>query len=498
MDVRPVRRSTVRGIASHLLLIACLLSTLGSAAPAAATASYRVRMSRDSLRLSVRATLPMSGDLLLMDNTWPANIPEMDSLGWSGLVRELHVTDATGRELTATHAGANRWKLASSVSGTVQLAYVIDYSLLARRDWPAPREAAYADSNGLSFVGRSLFITTDGMGRATVAFELPTGWRAVTAWQLQRGKAAAYHVASSADLVENLCVLTRSTPDELVAGDFHLHVIALGHWQASRAEVGNVLAPVIRDFVSMMGLARPVDYLVVLLPQMDRGGESYRHSFALTVDSPPSVANRAQWGGLIAHEIFHLWNGWQLHGADYPGTQWFQEGFTEYTAQTALLRAGLLSPTGFLEMLSNKLQRYREIKTSLEAIGTHKGPPLYGGGALTAFAFDVMVRNATANQRSLRDFWRELLRETDGGKRAYAWKDLRAALERTAPGDWEGYYQSHVRGADPVPFDLVLPLVGLRLQRDASNVERIDLDPMAAPAARSRWQQLVAAAKQPR
>lgn len=490
------------GRALVVMILGLLAPSLGSTseqtAPSSnpqlpAAARYHVTMRPGSLRLAVRASLPVSGRELRMGDSWPAGIPETDSLGWCGLVSGLEATDASGRRLELSVTGVNRWQFAQPVTGMIELRYEVDYERLRLRGWPAPREAASADSSHLALVGRSLFVTTPGAGAGEVAFMLPHGWRAVTAWSPKQGARATFRFAAPEELLENLCVLTRGATDDVAVGDFRLHVVAMGPWQSSRAEVRRVLEPVVRRFVAVMGVAHPVDYLVVLLPQADSGGESYRSSFALTVETPPSAATRTAWGKVIAHEIFHLWNGWQLHGEDYASTQWFQEGFTEYAAMSAMVRTGLMSPEEFLDQLSTHLQNYRRLTTTLEAIGGRKGPPLYGGGALTAFAWDVMIREATSGRRSLADFWGEFLRETQGGERAYAWPDVRAALTRVAPLDWEGYYQSHVRGAVPVPFETVLPSAGLRLQRAASGVERFASDSAAAPGARRLWLGLVAA-----
>ncbi len=474
-----------------LLHVALLVSIVSPTSAESATASYHVRMLPASLRLSVSATIAMSGSNLLMDASRPAGIPELDSLGWSGLVSRLRVTDASGQELKVAIAGENRWMLAEPHAGPIGLEYDVDYSILARHGWPAPREAAYADSNHLVLVGRSLFITAAGTGASEVTFDLPKGWRPVTAWRPRSGSGAQYDVPSRGELVENLCVLTRSDVDEVLAGEFRLHVIALGHWQSSRPAVRRILEPVVRRYEAAMVLSSRVDYVVVLLPQLEGGAESYRSSFALTIGSPSSAVNSSTWGNTVAHEIFHVWNGWRLHGEDYASSQWFQEGFTEYTANATMVRSDLLNEDEFLRMLSRHVQRYRTLTTTFENIGTRKGPPLYSGGALIAFSWDAMIRSGSVDGHTLADFWRELLRGTGDGKRAYRWTDIREALARTAPGDWEAYYQAHIRGDTPLPLVPTLALVGLRLVRGKDGSERIEADPASTPAAKALWRDLV-------
>src|SRR6188768_1660485 len=162
--MRAPNQSTLESVQVHMAVTFCLIALIAVAVtPSTAlstVASYRVRMAPGSLVLSVDATVPIAGSDFRMDSTRPADIPELDSLGWAGLLSRLTVSDATGRKLEVVRTGKSRWKLAQPLTGTIRLEYDVDYSLLGKRGWPAPREAAYADSSALVLVGRSLFLTT--------------------------------------------------------------------------------------------------------------------------------------------------------------------------------------------------------------------------------------------------------------------------------------------------------------------------------------------------
>ncbi len=454
-------------------------------------ATYHVRMREDSPRLVVSASLPVAGTALDMATTRPAGIPELDSLGWAGLVTHLRATDATGRPLEATRDGERGWRLARPDTGTVSLEYEVDTSPLQRLDWPAPREAAYRDSANFVLVGRALFVTSPATRECRVVFDLPEGWHATTAWRagVEHGTFVA---PSPDDLVENLLVLSHQPQSDITIGAFHLRVAAFGHWAAAREEVRRVLEPAVRHHVAMMADATPRRYVVVLLPAVEHGGESYRSSFALNTETVPGVATSADWGNIVAHEVFHLWNGWLLHGADYGCTQWFQEGFTEYAANRAIATSGRVDADWFRARLARHVENARRLTTTLENIGTHKGAPLYSAGALVAFTWDVRIRGATGGRRDLGDFFHALARRTDGGRRAYTWADLRGALEATAPGDWEGDYQSFIRGAQPVPVEQALHEVGQRLVPADAGV-RVEADPTAPAAATKRWRAMLRA-----
>ena len=470
--------------------IALLATTL--AAPSAASerdATYRVRMEQGALRLHVSATLPIAGTRLRMDDTRPAGIAELDSLGWPGLVSGLTVTDSEGHPREVTRDGARGWRLSRPDTTLLHVTYDVDYSPLARLDWPARREAAYRDDDDLVLVGRSLFLTTSASRHCRVEFELPKGWHAVSPWRPAGGALIAEGPES---LVENLLVLSRRPRDELAAGSFHLHFAVFGPWSRARSTVRAILAPIARHHAAMMGSSARRDYLVVILPELAQGGEAYRGSFAVNVDSLPGPSMNRTLGNLIAHEMFHQWNGWLLHGADYASTQWFQEGFTEYVANLTTAGPGKAGADWMRDRLAQHVSNARRLTTTLEDIGTHKGPPLYSAGALVAFAWDMRIRRLSGGRRDLGDFFRELLRGSDGGARAYAWTDLRAALEATAPYDWEGDYQSFVRGKNPLPIEQALASVGQRLVEAPGEPARIEQVPDAPLPARRLWAQLTA------
>jgi hypothetical protein len=358
----------------------------------------------------------------------------------------------------------------------------VGYAPLAAKGWPAPRESGLADASHVVLVGRSIFVKTPEMGPSTVTFSLPSGWKPVTPWEAQPGSAGGFSVADAGDLLENLVVFTREDPGVVVAGGFRLLVTRMGHWQRVGKEVRRVLGGVVPRLVQLVGAGDRERYLVVLLPTVDGGAESYRHSFALTVDKPPSRANSAVWGNLIAHEIFHLWNGWRLRGADYASSQWFQEGFTEYAANVSMTAARLVTQAGFLDKLSTHVANYRKLQTSLEGIGSHKGPPLYSAGALVAFTWDVQLRAATGGKRNVWDFMRALWERTGRGQRPYTWQDMRATLESMARVDWDGYHRASIEGRDPLPLDAAFRLAGLRLTENADGSPRVELDPAVSPA----------------
>lgn len=470
-------------MANHLMKAVWCVGIILATSLAVSADSYTVtRTDTVSTKLTVTAHLSIKGTKLQMEESWPGDVPSVADKGWPALVHDLRVEDASGHALAFTSNGPGGWVLNAPYSGSLILTYTVDYAEAAAANWPAPREAAFADADHFSFAGKSLFITTPQSLAASVKFALPSGWLAVAPWlQLERNK---FRPVATDDLLDNIIVLSRLAPDVLTAGGFHVSVTAMGKWNAVRPRIKTIVRGVIPVYLRMMGAERGA-YSIVLLPISDTGGESYRNSFAFNVVNVPTEADSPIWGHTIAHEIFHYWNGWRLKGTDYSSSQWFQEGFTDYAADMAMAGSGSITERDFLDRIENNIARYGKLTTPLDAPGTRKGPPLYGGGALVALCWDIQIRNATGGTRTLADVLNVVWKRSDNGSRTYEWRDIKAALEHTARFDWEGFYQAHIHGRAQLPLPETLALAGLRISKSKDGTERVEIDATSTTKARS-------------
>lgn len=490
-------------MALHAHRIGLLLSLLVAFAPTAAraatepprepgAATYRIRIvGTDPLRLAVTATLPAGDGRIVVAGSRPGGIPELDADGWPAVFTKLRAVAADGRAIATTPVGTDGWRLAERPHGAVTLHYELDLSAFEKLGWPAPRESAFARDGAIVLAGRAVFVASPAQRDSHVAIEAPAGWHVSTPWP--RGRDGAFVAAGPDDLFDNLFALTRDPPETVDAGGLAIAIVAIGDWRAVRDEARAIVAAMTEAYVRMMPPAEREHYLMVLLPQRERGGESFRNSFAMNVDAPPGKDNRAAWGGTLAHELFHYWNGWRLRGSDYAATQWFQEGFTEYMANKTLLAAGLLAPEEFLQEVQQQVVDVRRLETPLDAPGTRKGPPLYGGGALVALCWDVAIREASDGAHTLADVFAALWRTTDRGAQAYDWQAIHAALRSaTARPDWADFHARHIAAREPLPVEPALRALGLRLEDGGEASVRIVADADAGDEARERWRDFVA------
>ncbi|HQR71302.1 MAG TPA: PDZ domain-containing protein [Burkholderiaceae bacterium] len=176
------------------------------------------------------------------------------------------------------------------------------------------------------------------------------------------------------------------------------------------------------------------------------GGLEHRNSTALICkrdDLPYAGMKDSTEGyrtflGLASHEYFHSWNVKRIRPAafvpydltqeNYTRLLWAFEGFTSYYDDLMLVRAGLLTPTQYLETVTRTMttvmQRSSRLKQSVadssfdawikyyrqDENAPNSVVSYYQKGALVGLALDLAIRAQTKGRRSLDDVMRLLWR----------------------------------------------------------------------------------------
>ncbi|MEQ1895746.1 MAG: M1 family aminopeptidase, partial [Planctomycetota bacterium] len=221
-------------------------------------------------------------------------------------------------------------------------------------------------------------------------------------------------------------------------------------------------------------------YLISLIPVgkgglSSWGGTGLTDSFALFMTPDNGIASDAGGGGvawLLAHELFHEWNGHAITLAQPEQlAYWFSEGFTDFYARRLLARAGLLTPEQELASWNQRLAAYaanperhapaarvQEAFWSVRAVGDLP----YQRGDVLALYVDHAIRAHSQGARSLDDLMRELVARGRAGGAPHTSASLAAAIgeftgeeSAAAVRDWA------LAGREPeFPAELALP--GLR------------------------------------
>jgi len=195
---------------------------------------------------------------------------------------------------------------------------------------------------------------------------------------------------------------------------------------------------------------------------------------------------------LVAHEFFHLWNVKRIRPdalgpfdytqENYTKMLWVAEGITDYYADVALRRAGLVSENEFLSAQARAMQAmqdtpgrlvqsveessfdswikyYRQDENSVNSQVSY-----YEKGALLGLLLDLEIRQRSAGAKSLDDVMRYLYAEYFKKNRNYGPVDFQKACELMAGGSLEEFFNRYVRGKEELDYNTALAAAGLRLE----------------------------------
>src|SRR5665213_524643 len=240
------------------------------------------------------------------------------------------------------------------------------------------------------------------------------------------------------------------------------------------------------------------------------GGDGMEHLYSTQIiDRQPWVDSASVLAGVgtAAHEYFHVWNVKRIRPMalgpfDYTKEQyqpslWVAEGWTQYYGEMATSRAQLGPAASTYAMIAGIVQANltapgrKEVSARMASFEApfFDGAPraqktnasqtffsYYFKGAGIALALDLMIRNETANVRSLDDALRNL-KKLSWDKpnasyylqgRGYTEADVEHAVSEAMGKDMHAWFEQYVGGTRDIDFDEILGFAGLTLDRSSA------------------------------
>ncbi|HSU16600.1 M61 family metallopeptidase [Longimicrobium sp.] len=339
--------------------------------------------------------------------------------------------DGAGNPLAFAKTDKNTWEIAAPADGVLRARYLVNADELSVR-------TSHLDSTHAFVSGTSVFMYLDGRQDDEVRLEVqpPQGWRVTTA--MEETAPNVFRAAHYDELADSpLEIGTHAVIDFEVDGVPHRYAIwGRGNYDAQRLIADTT--KIVRAEKALFGELPYRAYTIILhLIPGGSGGLEHRDSTVL-------VADRWSFRGpqyesflaLVAHELFHAWNGKRIRPAvlgpfdyvreAYTRELWVVEGITTYYTDLILRRAGILNPQRYLEKLAEQVTRLMAIPGRLvqpledasfdawikfyrpDANSANATISYYHKGGLVALLADLEIRRATGNERSLDDVMRAL------------------------------------------------------------------------------------------
>jgi predicted metalloprotease with PDZ domain len=460
-----------------------------------------------SLAYSLRFTEPQA-HLLDVELRIPSPDPEKPLELWlpawtpgSYLIREyarhiqdLRAADDRGNPVSSRKTAKNIWEIGPVDADRVIVSYrVYGRELSVRTNWI---EGDFALLNGAP-----TFLTVRGREDQPhdIDVEIPRGWAGV--WTTMDRRTSGTEAdslpftARNHDEVVDSPILA-GTPDvhEFEVDGIPLCLVNVGEgglWDGSKAT--NDVRAIVLAYRSMYG-ALPFDrYLFMNLIVEARGGLEHRKSCVMMTSRYAFRRRKAyvDWLGLVSHEFFHVWNvkrsrplalgPFDYENENYTRSLWVAEGITAYYTDLVPCRAGLYTPTEYLETLSQNIQKLQStpgrLHQSLEESSLDAWIKLYRPdentanttisyylkGAVVAWLLDAAIRTATGDERSLDDMMR-ILFERYSGSKGFTDMEVQTVAEEVAGTVLATFFDQNIRGTDELIYDDPLRYWGLRFK----------------------------------
>ncbi len=264
----------------------------------------------------------------------------------------------------------------------------------------------------------------------------------------------------------------------------------------NRRDEWNAIAKSLPQEIAVFGEAPFSTYTVMQIADSTYAGASglEHQNSHVDVISPYALGNPFM-PSLYAHEMFHAWNVKRLRPADmtpyrYDEPQptawlWVSEGITDYYADLALVRGGIVDSANFVETTTGKIGEVAAAPpVALEdaSLSTWIHPTdgtgyiYYPKGSLAGLMLDIMIRDGSNNHRSLDDVMRELYNTAWKKGRGFTDAEWWGAVSRAAGGrSFADFDAKYIDGREPYPWATVLPLAGFSYVTDSLREPRLGI-----------------------
>lgn len=444
----------------------------------------RANGGRREVDVAMTFTTAGTSPVILSLPAWTPGAYEISNFARAIVDFEVAPSTGTKREIAWDKLDFDTWRIRPEGAKAIRVAftYLAD-SLDNANSWARP--------DFLLFNGTNLFLYAEGNSLefpATVSVKTEADWRVAT------GMTPAGHLTYSAtnyhDLVDMPFFVGRFDLDSVrVASKW----VRLASYPAgsvtgrAREQAWDQLKRVIPPQIAVFGEAPWDTYTVMQIVDSTFGGASGLEHQNSHVDifAPPYVGSDFQ-PSLYAHEIFHAWNVKRLRPSEmwpyvYSRPQpttwlWVSEGITDYYADLAEVRGGVVDADGFYKLTAAKINEVNAaLPVALEdaSLSTWVHPIdgtgylYYPKGSLAGLMLDVLIRDASDNKRSLDDVMRSLYQRTFKKGLGFTAADWWTAVSEAANGkSFTAFNAKYIDGREPFPWDSILPMAGLRAQQE--------------------------------
>lgn len=444
-----------------------------------------------SLTMTTRFQVDGAAPVLLSLPSWTPGAYEVSN--FARRINNFAVTEG-GAPLVWDKSDPDTWRIRPSGKGEVTVTFDFQADQL-------DNAMAWSQPDFLLVNGTNVFLYPEGRSldfpaRVTVATE--PDWRVATG-MTPDGAPRAYRASNYHDLVDMPFFIGKFDLDSNQVEGKWVRVASYPAGALAGAQRTEFWADLEKYLPKEIAVFQEAPYdtysTMMIFNEGFGGGSALEHQNSHVGIYTPLLIGNPVLPSITAHEIFHLWNVKRLRPADMvPYTYdhwmptpwlWVSEGITDYYADLALVRAGVIDSTQFLELTAGKMQEVADVPVvSLEdasisawiSMTNGTSDTYYPKGSLAGMLLDIQIRAASDNRRSLDDVMRGLYRSTYLKGRGFTSKDWWDAVSAAAGGQPFGDFNArYIDGREPFPYGAMFAKAGLVARLDSTRVVRVGI-----------------------
>ncbi|MCI4343293.1 MAG: PDZ domain-containing protein [Thermoplasmata archaeon] len=397
-------------------------------------------------------------------------------------------TTVGGTPLLVRRISSERWRLATTGVARVTVQYTVYGNQMVTEAFDLNQDHLFLNAAlALPFVEGHL------QDPVEVELHLPSDWRVVTELEEVTARPPTFRAANYDELVDSpidaghplvLTIRPQGIPHRIsICGEG-------GNYEAHRLEED--FAKIVDASIRLVGESPLTSYtFFVHLSDVPDGGLEHASSNSAVVlrNNFQPLERYQRLLALQSHEYFHLWNVKRIRPKslgpfDYThevntGLLWWMEGTTDYFSDLILRRAGLFSPSKYLEeaakIAKGVLSAPGRHSLSLEELSRiawvdlyqpfeetpNQSISYYDKGYLVSLCLDLEIRSRTGTAASLETVLQLLWTEYGRAGRGLEEDELQAVAERATGIDLGEFFDRYVRGTTEVDVDRFARMAGL-------------------------------------
>ncbi len=420
----------------------------------------------------------------------------------------IRTEDANGKPVKITQLNKSRWRIDGAENGAQ-----VQYEMFS--DSPDPYGAQLNTHHAFFNLAEILLYADDERNDPTeIEFkDVPQGWN--TATPLAR-QGSAYTARTYDQLVDSPVEIgTFEESDFSGACGIYRVIVDSDNAQGILKKILPPIQRIVSAASTWMEDCPFQSYLFIYHISGAPGGGGMEHAYSTAITLPRKDVedNLDQFTVVTAHEFFHLWNVKRIRPRslepvdytkeNYTTALWFSEGVDSTVGEYIRLRAGLVDERHYFDHLGQEITELQNrpahltqsAEESSEDAWLEKYPyyglpqrsiSYYNKGELLGVLLDLSMRNASHDQRSLRELFRWMNDHYAKQSKCFADSEaVRKSAETLSHADLREFFQKYVSGIDEIPWDTFFTPVGLHVSKTEvtfpdsgfNAVQRFDLPP---------------------